>query len=435
VIGDWPSYFAHRPPSPRRLALELAATFAMLGIIWMSITDVFLYALTRDVILAARVEIALDWLFIAVAGTLIYATAHRAAVRLSRTRLVLASVVESIGDGLLLLGPDRRIVYANPAALEMLACRRAAELEGMDAESFGRRFLLTYPSGALVQPEKFASQRAFDEEGAIRYKAIMHPTPGRETVFVATAAGVRTRPGDRAPLVVSLMHDVTDTEHLERMRDRFFASTAHALKTPVAIIKANVQHIVQSTPETPRPSFHAIERQCDRIDRLVQNLQVISRARSHSLELHLRLIDLAPIVAQVAREVAAWRPDGARDAVWSTTPVYGDRERLTTAVRNLAIEAIHQATQRSPVSVELEVHGHHARLRVRFEPLPLAERTFFGHEDYDDDALSHTATETIVAAHGGEVGSENGDREASLWMRLPIMEDPRGPDERRADRR
>jgi signal transduction histidine kinase len=437
VIGEWPSYFTQRPKSPRRLALELATSFAILGVVWMAISDVLLYAMIDDIFLASRVEIALDWLFIAVGAFTIYTIAHRAAYKLSRTRLVLASVVESIGDGLMLLGPDRKIVYANPAALKQLGCRREGELEGMDADEFAQRFLLTYPNGARVPPERFASQRAFDEEGTIRYKAILHPGRDREMVFVASAAGVRTRPGDHAPLVVSLLHDVTDSENLERLRDRFFAASAHALKTPIAIIKANVQYVVRSTADAPRGSLLAIERQCDRIDRLVQNLQVVARARSHTLQLHMHNVDLAPVVAQVAREVAAlgWA-DGGRGALVVNAPIYGDRERLLTAIRNLAFEAIHLATQHSPVSFELAVHEAHADLHVRYRPLPLAERVYAGHEDYNDDALSRCATETIVYAHGGATGADvDGESEAALWMRLPIMEDTRAPDERRADRR
>jgi PAS domain-containing protein len=437
VIGEWPSYFTQHPKSPRRLALELATSFAVLGIVWMTISDVLLYALTSDLLLASRIEIALDWLFIAVAGTMIYSIAHRAAYKLSRTRLVLGSVVESIGDGLLLLGPDRKIVYANPAAMKQLGCRRQGELEGMGAEEFSQRFVLSYPNGARVPPDRFASQRAFDEDGTIRYKAILHPSGRNEMVFVSSAAGVRTRPGDHAPLVVSLMHDVTDSENLERLRDRFFAASAHALKTPVAIIKANVEYVVRATPDAPRPSLLAIERQCDRIDRLVQNLQVVARARSHSLQLHMHNMDLAPTVAQVAREIAALgRPDAGRGALAVTAPIYGDRERLLTAIRNLAFEAIHLATQHSPVTFDLAVHDAHADLRVRYQPLPLAERIYAGHEDYDDDALSRCATETIAHAHGGAIGADvDGESEAALWMRLPIMEDTRAPDERRADRR
>src|SRR5204862_7410340 len=140
-----------------------------------------------------------------------------------------------LGDGILLLGHDREVAYANPAALKMLRCTRD-ELVGMDAGEFARRFRLSYPNGALVPPEKFVSQRAFDEGGPLHYKAILRPTDDAELVIIATAAGVRMHVGEPAMWVVSVMHDITDSENLDRMRDQFFAAAAHSLKTPDAIV-------------------------------------------------------------------------------------------------------------------------------------------------------------------------------------------------------
>jgi hypothetical protein len=52
----------------------------------------------------------------------------------------------------------------------------------------------------------------------------------------------------------------------------------------------------------------------------------------------------------------------------------------------------------------------------------VAERTFHGTEEYDDSTLSHCAAETILAAHGGKVGEDYSDHEATLWARIPILE-------------
>ncbi len=416
--------FARGAWSPRAVALRIAASFAALGIVWMLATDVVLYLVSDDPLLLAKVESAMDWSFVLIASAMIYLFALRAAARLSRTRSVLSAVVRSIGDGLLVIGPEKRIVHANPAAARILGCHDASELVGMDALAFSRRFLVTYPNGAVVKPDAFKAQLAFEEEGPLHYKAVLHRSDDDELVVLATAAAVRSRPGDRAALVVSVIHDITDTEHLERLRDRFFQATAHALKTPIAIIKANVQFIAWKTAASARPSFLAIERQCDRIDRLVQNLQIISRARSHSLELHLRELELAPLVTDTARELASMRSAlEVRTEIAASPRIYGDRERLALVVRNLSYEAHHAAIPHSPVTLHVEPHGTRAELRASFEPLPVSERTFAGYSEYDDDSLSRSATATIVEAHGGEVGELIGDDEATLWVRLPMTEE------------
>ena len=93
----------------------------------------------------------------------------------------------------------------------------------------------------MVPPGLFVSQRVFDEGGPLQYKAVVHPSGGGDVVIRAMASGVRMEVGAPATWVVSVMHDITDTEHLDRMRDQFFAAAAHSLKTPLAIVKADVQ--------------------------------------------------------------------------------------------------------------------------------------------------------------------------------------------------
>src|SRR5262249_6438803 len=150
--------------------------------------------------------------------------------------------------------------------------------------------------------------------GPLQYKAILQPAAGGKIVMSVTAAGVRMQVGAPATWVVSVMHDVTDSEHLERLRDQFFASAAHALKTPVAIVKADVQALPSASAPRQAKLIASLNRQCDRIDRLVQNLLVLSRARSHSLELHFDQIELAPLVERIAGEgIWSYRHDVRTD--------------------------------------------------------------------------------------------------------------------------
>jgi hypothetical protein len=115
------------------------------------------------------------------------------------------------------------------------------------------------------------------------------------------AAGVSLQLGEPPTWVVSVMHDITDTEHLERLRDQFFAAAAHSLKTPVAVIKADAQLLLPLQAPDCRPRTESIVRQCDRIDRLVQNLLVLSRARSRSLELYPSALELRPLIERISR--------------------------------------------------------------------------------------------------------------------------------------
>ena len=421
--SDWAACFSGSGRSLRRVALVTATWFLAIGALWIVALDVVLRAESHDPVTTARLESTIHWAFILIASAAIYAIAFRVATQLKHMHDVTSAVVESIGDGVFLLGADRKIAYANPAGARMLRLGQD-EFIGMTAPEFWRRFRPSYPDGLVVAPDELISQRAFTEPGPLRYKVVLHFGEHEGLVFRSTAAAVRRRLGEPPAMVVSVLHDITPNENLSRMRDRFFAAAAHALKTPVAVIKANVQ-LISRGPHADTPSFRAIERQCARIDQLVKNLMVVSRARSHSLHLHAHAIELEPIVRDVAAEIVAARPTNeVRVEVSASPQVFGDRERLATLVRNLFSEAAGIAVRGTPLAICLGLHEPGtAEIGVRYVPIPVAERTFAGEEQYDDAPLARCATMTIADAHGGRVGEDNAETASVLWARFPTIED------------
>src|SRR5688500_8490785 len=91
----------------QRIALTVATAFVLLGLGCVLLTDVLLYRFAHDDVLIARIETAKGWTFVGLAGALMYLVTLRSASRLARARRLTSAIVESIADGVLLLGPDR----------------------------------------------------------------------------------------------------------------------------------------------------------------------------------------------------------------------------------------------------------------------------------------------------------------------------------------
>ncbi len=419
----WPYSPGQEHGSEQRVALTVTAIFIVTGSAWVLISDAVLYAFTRDPALVARLETAKGWSFVGLAGLLLYVVTLRSATRLTRAQAVVSAVVESIADGVLLLGPDRTILHANPAAVRMLRCERLHDLVGMDAVEFSRRFRVSRPDGSLVPPDRFLSQRVFEEGGPLHYKEVLHPPDAPELVIVATAAAVREKVGELAGLVVSVMHDITDFEQMDRVRDQFFAAAAHSLKTPVAVIKANAQVLSRGAAPQLRRSTAAIERQCGRIDRLVQNLLVLARARSRTLQLYPMEVELGPLVEGIVREMAtASREHQVRAELTASPRIHADQERLAMVLRNLIDEALRSSTSGSPVTVLLRGDLADAEIGVRYQPLPPDEGTREEYGEYDDLGIGRSVARMIVDAHGGALREERAGSETTAWIRLPAAE-------------
>jgi CheY-like chemotaxis protein/PAS domain-containing protein len=290
--------------SARGVALTVAVTFAAGGLSWVLLTDLLLYGLTRDPIVIARIETAKGRAFVALGALFVYGVTVRTVSRLARDRAAITAIIESIADGVLLLGRDRRIHRANRAAAQMLQCDA---LVGMDVNEFSRRFRVSFPNGAVVPTDSFISQRVFDEGGPLTHKIVIYPEKGPELVVVAKAAGVRMNVDEPAELVVSVMHDVTDAARFERMRDDFFSAAAHALKTPLTVIKLNAEVLSANATGGRSESVAAITRQCHHMDLLLQNLFVLARIGSNSLQLHTAAIELKPLLDMLMPVMDGWQ--------------------------------------------------------------------------------------------------------------------------------
>jgi PAS domain S-box-containing protein len=231
----------HHRRDRHRIAARAAITYVLAGAAWILLSDLVLYAVVPDRMLLKGLESAKGWIFGGVSVAAVYLITMRMVSRLEQSEATMRAVVDSIADGVMLVGADGRIVDVNPAVLRLLGLRDAQGLVGMGPEEFSRRFRVTYEDGRLVPPERYATQRALRGETVAPYKAIVFPNRDREVVITATAAPIRRLSDGAVDLVVTVMRDETEIEQLGRTRDELFAAAAHSFKTPLAIIKGQAQ--------------------------------------------------------------------------------------------------------------------------------------------------------------------------------------------------
>jgi two-component system phosphate regulon sensor histidine kinase PhoR len=426
----------HHRRDRRRLAIGAAATYLLAGAAWILLTDMALYTLVRDGSAISRLETAKGWAFAMVSALVVYTITSRMLGRLERSEATMRAVVDSIADGVILLGADGRIVDANPAAVRLLGVRDAQALEGLGPEEFSRRFRVSYIDGRLVQPERYASQRALRGETIPPYKAVLFPGGSQEVVITVTAAPIRRISDGTVELVVSVMRDETEIEHLERTRDELFASAAHSFKTPLAIIKGQAQLLTLHThDDRGRAAVAAIDRQCDKVDRLIQNLLAAARLRSKTLRFYPRAVDLAPVVAKVGTQMrrATLSHEIVEQTEGPSPTVLLDPDRFAQALRNLLDLAFETSPPDATVSLMMNSTPELARVGVRAPLLPGAAWD----EPVDASAgafspppsglhaglrLERHVSEQLIELQGGHIRREEiPSRVGTMWIEVPLM--------------
>jgi signal transduction histidine kinase len=257
--------------------------------------------------------------------------------------------------------------------------------------------------------------------------------------FVATTLG-------RSAIETGLTGDAAaPLEELEALRSDLVSTIAHELRTPLTAIRTSIGLLndpqMEPTDEQRDTLLRSIERNADRMQRLIADILDLSRFRAGTVSLQLRPLRS---VALARGAVSAVGPLAFQRGVTVALEarvdddheVYGDRRRLEQALINLLSNAVRFSPPQESVSVIVEARGEQTAWSVvdrgpgisTGDQARLFERFFVGRSDSSGDGvgLGLPTALAIAQAHAGtiEVDSEIG-RGSTFTLLVPTA----GPEE------
>lgn len=130
----------------------------------------------------------------------------------------------------------------------------------------------------------------------------------------------------------------------ETMRRQLIGDISHELKTPLASIKGYMEGlqdgVIAATPET----FQLIHREASRLQRLVQDLQELSRAEAGQIDIHPKACSPAELIRTAIARLQPQFHDKGITLQNSTPdflpPVYADDDRVGQVLLNLLGNAL-----------------------------------------------------------------------------------------------
>jgi two-component system phosphate regulon sensor histidine kinase PhoR len=263
----------------------------------------------------------------------------------------LRTILSGMVEGVVALGADQRVLFVNGRARELL------ELQG---EPVGRPFWEVVRNRPLID----AVRRVREGPGPHREEMAWTGAATRSlTVHAARLPGAEFRGA------VLVLHDTTELRRLERLRQELVANVSHELKTPLAVIQACAETLLDGVDdEKHRASFLGqIARQTERLHALV--LDLLSLAR---LESGQELFQFGPVeLGEAARDCTRRhrpRVEARRQAlrVEEGPPVeaWADEEAVEQVLENLLDNALKYTPEGGEVIVRWGAEGGLAFLEV-----------------------------------------------------------------------
>lgn len=228
-------------------------------------------------------------------------------------------------------------------------------------------------------------------------------------------------------------------ERNEAMRRRMMADVAHELRTPLAVIQAELAAVEDGVRSFGPQTLASLQTETRALGKLVDDLYQLSLSDLGALSYRRRDIDLRVPVAEAMlplRERCAAAGLELDDAAVTGEPlqVHADPDRLVQLVANLVENAMRYTDAPGRIEVACRRDGSHAVLELRDSPpgvpaevLPRLFDRFFRIEDsrsraYGGSGLGLAICRNIVEAHDGEITAAPSPLGGlSVVVRLPLL--------------
>ena len=249
------------------------------------------------------------------------------------------------------------------------------------------------------------------------------------------------RPGSAGREVAELIDAFNQTlERLEQLftaQQRFVADVNHELRTPLTVMKGNIS-LMRRLKEVDEESLDIVDREVDRLTRLVGDLLLLAQADSGRMPLDRQPLQIDTVLLEVYQQVHSLTKDRLQFKLLEIDQllVMADRDRIKQVLLNLVGNAIQYTPQGGKVTLRLrEVEGY-ASMTVSDtgpgippEDLPHIFERFYRvdksrtRSDTTGFGLGLSIACWIVESHDGyiEVESEPGEG-TTFCVRLPLVE-------------
>ena len=222
----------------------------------------------------------------------------------------------------------------------------------------------------------------------------------------------------------------------ERLRRDLMADIAHELRTPLAVIRGDLEALLDGVYDVTVEGLASLQEETILLSRLVDDLRALSLAEAGQLQLKRERVNLRDVLVN---EISTFAPLAARKGVSLTCElreekleIDADPKRLQQVVANLLSNALHHTPEGGTITLAarelvdgLEMTVTDTGPGIQTEDLPRVFDRFWRSDTAqpgEGSGLGLAIVRGLVQAHGGRVWAESQPGEGARFrVMLPKM--------------
>jgi len=239
-------------------------------------------------------------------------------------------------------------------------------------------------------------------------------------------------------LAASFNQMAEQLEQVETMRRRLIGDVAHELRTPLTAIKGSTEGLMDGVLPANDETYQQIHNEAERLNKLVNDLQELSRVESKAISLDIHPLDVSSLM-QTTRKRMQFQFDEKRVALNLSLPhapilVLADEDRVLQILTNLLGNALQYTPKNGTVTVTIEREKLFAKFTIRDTGIGIPAE-FLTHifdrfyrvdksrsRAHGGSGIGLTIAKHLVEAHGGKIWAESeGENKGSVFIfTLPV---------------
>jgi len=342
---------------------------------------------------------------------------------LSEEKSKLEKVLSSIGEGIIAVDRDGRVVHHNRAALDLLSAPRRSDVAHNIKEQL---------------KQMLGSASEGDERVVRRFKV-------QDRVIEAVASPIHTEIGASIG-AVCLLRDISEAERLEQMRRDYIANISHELRTPLTGIRGMVEPLLDGYIDTEaerQESYKIIYQESLRLEKLIGEMLDLSRLQEGRIKLELEPMEPEGILEAACRRMKARAAEGEVELSVEAEKglvVMGNEDRILQVLIILLDNALGFTPPGGKVTLSARREGERVALSVSdtgcgIDPadLPYIWERFYKADKSrmrtSGTGLGLSIAKLVVELMGGEIHVETQPGEGTTFtFTLPEAKIPFGED-------